>query len=217
MTKRPRGGATRRRGQPRIRRHASLVLAFFDRRWPLVLITVGLALLLYSGLNGYYYDRSIQPAVAVESSTPAAAETPPSRPARLTIIESVSGNEQDGTVLDETLEPQRYEGGKWTVSDDVGSYLDGSAKPGEGGNIIIYGHNKQDIFGPLTDLDGTESVRLTTEDGREYDYRITSLQEVTPEQTQLLQPTDEEVLTIYTCSGWLDSKRFVVRARPLKL
>ena len=36
---------------------------------------------------------------------------------------------------------------------------------------------------------------------------------VGPGETGLLKPTDEHVLTMYTCTGILDSKRLVVRAK----
>jgi LPXTG-site transpeptidase (sortase) family protein len=119
-------------------------------------------------------------------------------------------------VVDEKLEPQKYENGEWTVAKHAGSYMNGSAKPDEKGNIIVYGHNTKDVFGPLLGLEGNERVVLTTKGGRKHEYRITSLKEVTTDQVGVLAPTKKEVLTVYTCSGWLDSKRFVVRAVPVE-
>lgn len=197
MAKRSR---SRRTGRP-TRRSKSGFWAFLARQWPAVLIATGLVLLLYSGLNSYFYDKALQPSVTV----PATAETAkPSQPVRLTI----------GGTVDEKLEPQRYRNGKWTVSKKAGSYMNGSAKPGEQGNIIVYGHNKQGIFGPLVDLKGNERIVLRTKDGQKHRYRIVSRKEVTTDQVDVLAPTKKEVLTVYTCSGWLDSKRFVVRAVP---
>ncbi|MEX2043319.1 MAG: sortase [Patescibacteria group bacterium] len=202
MAKRFRARGTQRRTRESRPGFLRFLARPFTRQWPFVLIAAGLALLLYSGLNGYYYDRAIQPSVTVPVTEETAA---PSQPVRLTIDDAI----------DEKLKPQRFENGEWTVSEDAGSYMNGSAKPGEQGNIIVYGHNKGDIFGPLTDLEGTERVTVTTKDGKKYAYRIVSLKEVSTDQTGVLMPTEKEVLTVYTCSGWLDSKRFVVRAEPV--
>lgn len=168
-----------------------------------IVLVAGLA---YAGLNRYYSNRALHPNLAV--AAPQASAVPAKR------VSTPVHVKIDGYV-DIGLEQQTYGNGQWTVSDTQGSYLNQSAKPGQNGNIIIYGHNKQEIFGKITKLTGSETIVLTTEDGAEHRYAITSLQEVGQNQTDLLQPTDTEVLTMYTCSGFLDSKRFVVRAKPI--
>ncbi len=178
----------------------------FRRVWlalTAALLLAGAALLVYSGLNYYHYDRSIRPAVALEAvATP---EPGPSAPVRLTIA----------GILDEPLEPGSYGNGRWSVSDTAGTYLVQSAKPGEPGNVIIYGHNKAEIFGPLPKVTGRERVTLRLESGSERRYRIVSHETVGRDRTDLLAPTDTETLTIYTCTGWLDQDRFVVKAVPV--
>ncbi|MDP9211680.1 MAG: sortase [bacterium] len=175
------------------------------RIWPgltVVFVLLGAVLLVYSGLNYYHYNRSIQPAVAVEAiATPAPG---PSAPVHLTIA----------GVLDEPLERGSYGNGRWSVSDTAGTYLVQSAKPGEPGNVIIYGHNKADIFGSLPKVTGRERVTLRLENGTERHYRIVSRETVGQDRTDLLAPTDTETLTVYTCTGWLDQDRFVVKAVP---
>jgi sortase (surface protein transpeptidase) len=37
-----------------------------------------------------------------------------------------------------------------------------------------------------------------------------------PNQTEYLAPSKEDILTLYTCTGWADSKRLVVRAVNLQ-
>lgn len=118
-------------------------------------------------------------------------------------------------LIDLGIEPHVYAEGEWTISTNQASYLTASARPGESGNIIIYGHNKWPIFGKLTSLQGQEIITLYLQDGSERQYQIESLAEVAPTQTELLQPTATEVLTVYTCTGWLDSRRLVIRAHPL--
>lgn len=169
-----------------------------------VFVLLGAGLLGYSALNYHYYNRSIQPAVAVEAvATP---KPGPAAPVHLLIP----------GILNEPLEPGSYGNGRWSVSDTAGTYLVQSAKPGEQGNIIIYGHDKAHIFGALTRVTGRETVTLRLEDGRTRDYQIVSHETVGQDRTDMLAPTRTETLTIYTCTGWLDRNRFVVKAVPVE-
>ncbi len=117
--------------------------------------------------------------------------------------------------VDVDIEPEVYQEREWTISENAASYLVDSAKPGELGNLILYGHNKRSILGNIRALKGGEIIELTLSDGSKKMYKVESLHEVNPRDTKLLSSIDSEVLTIYTCSGLLDSLRFVVRATPL--
>jgi len=117
--------------------------------------------------------------------------------------------------IDSEIKEQSYVDGHWTNSTDKSSYLLQSARPGEAGNIIIYGHNSKEILGNLTALRGKEIVTLTLLNGSTRLYQIKNIVEVDPSQTEYLQSTQEEILTIYTCSGFMDQKRFIVQARPI--
>src|SRR4030042_3257897 len=106
--------------------------------------------------------------------------------------------------------------GVWQVSDASASFLESSARPGEGGNIVIYGHNKRKIFGKLIGrkLIG-EKIEIVTQDNNSQFYKIENIKIVEPSEISLVSPTDYEVLTIYTCTGLLDSKRLVIKAFPV--
>lgn len=108
-----------------------------------------------------------------------------------------------------------YVNGTWLVSDTMANYVAQSATPGGSGNIIIYAHNKPTMFGPLRTLVGGEKIRIRTSDGTLYRYQVVFVREVDTRDTRLLTPTASEALTLYTCSGFLDGKRLVVRAVPL--
>lgn len=105
--------------------------------------------------------------------------------------------------------------GSWEISPDGASHWNHSANPGTGGNIVIYGHNKTNLFGPIRWLNPGEEVILTAADGREYRYQITKTITVPPSQTGYVQPKDEEILTLYTCTGLFDRERFIVVAEPI--
>lgn len=114
------------------------------------------------------------------------------------------------------ISEQAFTGGTLPVSVTDANHLVNSAVPGEAGNTIIYGHNLNVVFGYLVDARVGNPVNIYTDDGHLHKYTITEIQIVAPSQTALLAPTTREVLTLYTCTGLLDSLRFVVRAMPVK-
>ncbi len=113
--------------------------------------------------------------------------------------------------VDVDISQQVLVAGEWTIAEREASHLANSARPGEAGNIIIYGHNTRPILGNIRALQGGEIVTLTSADGSKHQYQIKQIVEVRPDQVEYLLPTSEETLTIYTCSGFMDQKRFIVR------
>ena len=116
--------------------------------------------------------------------------------------------------VDAAIEKQVYSDNRWTISAEKVSYLSQSARPTTNGNVIIYGHNTREILGNIRALKGNEIITLTLENGMQRDYIITTIDEVDPHEVKYLQPTTQETLTLYTCSGFLDQKRFIVQAVP---
>jgi len=85
--------------------------------------------------------------------------------------------------------------------------LKGSAKPGEGSNIFIFGHssfywykpgNYKEIFRNLDDLKQNDEVILWY-NSKEYQYQVTSKQTVEPDQVDATLPTREEQVSLMTC------------------
>ena len=110
------------------------------------------------------------------------------------------------------LEEARLADDVWEISEKKATHLEQSANPGESGNIIIYGHNKPSILGNIRRMKQGDRVFLTAADGMVHHYQVFQAIEVDPTQMELLAPTEAEVLTLYTCSGWLDRKRWIVQA-----
>lgn len=106
--------------------------------------------------------------------------------------------------------------GHWIVSDDKANHVWNSANPTESGNIIIYAHNKPKLFGQLSQVTVGDYAHLVTSDGVDHLYQIIYKEVVSPTNTIPLQPTTAETLTIYTCAGFLDSQRLVIRAMPAR-
>lgn len=112
------------------------------------------------------------------------------------------------------IEESRVVNGVWEVSDERVSFLENSSAPGGGGNIVLYGHNKRDIFGRLGKLSAGSTITVINEVGDSYAYVVDEIKVVKPDDISVVQPTDHEVLTIYTCTGLLDSKRLIIKALP---
>ncbi len=173
---------------------------------PELLIGLGVFLLLINAVHSVFRER----ALAIDQQTVAAYQP-------LTQRRPLPVKIYSQWFLDAPITKAVYTGEKWTIPQSSAAYLQQSSRPGEGGNIIIYGHNTRAILGNIRAFKGGERITLTTDDGIEHVYVIESLSEVEPNNTELVQPTNSEVLTLYTCSGLLDRKRFIVRALPEKV
>lgn len=105
--------------------------------------------------------------------------------------------------------------GVWQILPDAAAHLSTSARIGDSGNMIIYGHNKNEILGPIRWIKVGEKIDLKDKDGNTYSYTVVKTDTVNPDNVSYLQPSNEETLTIYTCVGILDSQRFIVVAKRI--
>lgn len=112
--------------------------------------------------------------------------------------------------IDLSIEEAEILNGEWEISATGASYLFQSALPGEKGNVIIYAHNRNHLFGPLRRIKKGEEVFIKNKKEEVFVYEIVETKVVSPDQIEVLLPTEEPTLTLYTCFGFLDSKRFVV-------
>lgn len=101
---------------------------------------------------------------------------------------------------------------KWEVSNKGVSFLKSSVLPGDKGNSILYGHNWTNLLGNLTKIKTGEVIEIVFSDNTKKEFVVTLIQEVDPDDISILNNTNDNRVTIYTCSGFLDSKRFVVVA-----
>lgn len=109
------------------------------------------------------------------------------------------------------------------LTDGVVHYQ-GTAVPGEKGNIFITGHssnywwkkgNFNQIFALLDKLVVGDKINLTY-GGKEYIYQISKIQTVKPSQVEALAGTEEETLTLMTCVPvGTTLNRLLVQAKPV--
>lgn len=107
--------------------------------------------------------------------------------------------------------PASFDGKNWPTTTKGVSFISSSALPTKG-NSVFYAHNWSNLFGPLVKVKPGDTVELTTADGTRYLFTVAFTQVINPDQTYILNQTVDSRLTLYTCIGFLDSKRFVVTA-----
>lgn len=100
----------------------------------------------------------------------------------------------------------------WETTSEGVSYLSSSPRPGEPGNSILYGHNWGSILGNLYKVRPGQVIEIYYSDGTVRSFEVASVEEVTPDDTSVLEASEEPRITLYTCSGLLDEKRLVVSA-----
>lgn len=168
-----------------------------------LLIFLGFFLLTFGGLN-YYQVRILSFNQVPEEVKTSVSEV--DLPVEV-IIPSIQ--------IDLKVEPGQIKDGVWQISSSEATFLNTSTPPGEGGNTVIYGHNKKAIFGNLPYLSIGQKVSLKTQSGKIYNYEVTDKFFVGPDRVDLVSPTNHEELTIYTCWGLFDSQRAVIKAKPI--
>ena len=105
--------------------------------------------------------------------------------------------------------------GVWQIARNSISHLSTSARPGEKGPIVLYGHNTNDRFGPIRWLKEGGKISVTTSGGIVHSYTIYKTLDISPNDTNIFNQSSE-TLILYTCDGFADLQRFVVLAKPSK-
>lgn len=85
------------------------------------------------------------------------------------------------------------------------------------GNAVLYGHDdiEGSVFGRLKDLQTGDEIDVVMGDGTAATYRVSARTIVAPSAVQILQPTNDVRLTLFTCwPNWVDTQRVVVTAAP---
>jgi sortase A len=94
-------------------------------------------------------------------------------------------------------------------------HIEGTALPGQPGNVGLSGH-RDTFFRPLRNIRENDIITLTTLVGA-HRYRVVSTQIVLPDNVAVLAPEESEVLTLVTCYPFYfvgpAPYRFIVRAK----
>jgi len=106
--------------------------------------------------------------------------------------------------------------GNWQIVNNGIAYLSSSAVPGETGNSIFYGHNWPNLLGNLIKAKTGQIIKVIFNDGQIKNFIIIDTAVVSPDNISFLRTTADKRLTLYTCTGFFDNKRFLVIADLLK-
>jgi sortase A len=116
----------------------------------------------------------------------------------------------------------------WEVADYAAGHNFNSPNPGEGGNIILSGHNnwRGEVFRYLEFLKPGDTIQVWTLEGKEYDYKVTDIRKLKEagvsmaqrlKNAEVMNPTDHEQLTLITCWPYTTyTHRLIVTALPVK-
>lgn len=116
--------------------------------------------------------------------------------------------------LDSPIDEVTVNMGEWEVAPLNVGHHEGTANPGEVGNMVLAAH--RDIYSALfRELDRLEpgDEVFVSNSLREYRYRVVESFVVSPEQTEVMDPSDDKRVTLITCTPiGLSTQRLIVTA-----
>ncbi|HVF98223.1 MAG TPA: sortase [Chloroflexia bacterium] len=117
--------------------------------------------------------------------------------------------------------------GKWEVADYAAGHHYNSRNPGDGGNIVLSGHNnwRGEVFRDLDKLKPGDEIHVWTRAGKEYVYKVRKIDKLKEvgvsyaqrlKNAQVLNDTTQEQLTLISCWPYTTfTHRLVVTAGPV--
>ena len=160
-----------------------------------------LIILVIGFILGFVFTRPNVPVSGYDTET-VVSESLPTR----IIIPSVS--------IDLPVKKALIIAGYWQVFTDSAAWGDQSGIPGRAGNQVIFAHSRSGLFLPLKDVQLGAKIYVLTDD-KSYVYEVKEMKDVKPNQIEVVAPTTDETLTLYTCSGFGDIERLIVVAKRI--
>jgi sortase A len=117
--------------------------------------------------------------------------------------------------------------GAWEVAEYAAGHHYNSLNPGQGGNIVLSGHNnwRGEVFRYLEFFKPGDQINVWTLDGKQYKYRVEEVKKLREAGATLAQrlsngevmkPTSSEQLTLITCWPYTTfTHRLIVIAKPV--
>jgi len=102
--------------------------------------------------------------------------------------------------------------GFWETTLEGASHGEGTANPGQSGNCVIFAHARVGLFLPLRNIQKNDEIYMLTKN-RWYQYKVEEIKHVFPNELEVISPTKDETLTLYTCTGFSDNQRLIVIAK----
>ena len=115
------------------------------------------------------------------------------------------------------LEAPIYYGTKRITLDRGLGLVEGTAEPGETGNVALSGH-RDSFFRVLKDIGVGDTIEMQTLEGIQ-NFQVSNISIVDALDVSVLDPTDTAVLTLITCHPFYyvgyAPNRYIVRATPI--
>jgi LPXTG-site transpeptidase (sortase) family protein len=107
----------------------------------------------------------------------------------------------------------------WETAAFAVGHHKGTGLPGEAGNVVLSGHisspREGNVFNKLPQVTEGDGIVVSTSD-RQYLYVVKETKTVTPDAVDVLDPTDQSILTMITCvPDGIYSHRLIVRAEAV--
>ena len=169
------------------KRQLSIGKVFFTLGFLLVISSVGIKL----------YDLS---KLSFTTAIPNSEVTTKSRPINLL----VAGKNIDLPVFETEIKD-----GLWQVHAEGVSHLANTDYE------IFYAHNTANRFGFLSMLKPDEVISIKNDTNETKDYVVYEIKTVNPTEVEELLSDNENEIVLYTCTGFADTKRLVVKAKAV--
>lgn len=172
-------------------------------------------------------DTPVPEVTATAQNLEATAEAPPHLPRRI-VAESIN---LDAPVVAMGWQVSQQGGqfiSEWDMPENEAGWHRNSALPGQGGNVVISGHNAStggQVFAALDDLQLGDEIKLETDQAETNTYRVVekniirtfaASQEAEQYLLDVTQPAEREQLTLITCwPSWTNTHRLIVIAVPV--
>ena len=108
--------------------------------------------------------------------------------------------------------PSAKTNNKFETTKNGVTYLTDSVLPAQTGNSVFYGHNWSNLLGNLKNVKRGDTIELKYSNGEVKTFTVDLITEMPAEYAKVSLDSNQKVMTIYTCSGFLDSKRIIVTA-----
>jgi len=175
------------------------------RQLPIILLVFGITLFfLGTASHIQIYINSVR-----LSQKEAPQEIPTGEDPRLIVIPSsgIKANVKQGGIVNR----------EWILSDKDALYLPSSGKIGEGYNTIIYAHNRENLFKNLKKVKKDDLILILSNKDRTFTYKVYSIEDINPRDVDKLYSSEKDILTLFTCDGWFDRERLLVRAKLINV
>jgi len=125
------------------------------------------------------------------------------------------------------VEEAGQEVSEWDMPDNEAGWHRNTARPGEGSNVVISGHNASaggQIFAELDELQVGDEITLWNDSNESFVYQVTEKtivrtfaisDEADAYLRTVTEPTPQEQLTLISCwPSWTNTHRLIVIAQP---